>query len=103
MPNKAKRGAVRKERPPLSRRGLKIGDRVRIVGIPADLKDPNYDLKDADHRKMRTAELFQFCLDREFTIQGFERYGHAELGSVKILAFEGSSAGIKRSGWNRSS
>ncbi len=28
---------------------------------------------------MRTAELFRFCLDREFTVCGFGRYGHIEL------------------------
>jgi hypothetical protein len=59
--------------------GLEIGDRVRIIDIPSDLKDPSYDRKDADHRDMRTAELFGFCLGRVFTIYGFGRHGHIEL------------------------
>lgn len=56
-----------------------MGDRVRIIGIPDSLKDPNYDLKNLERREMRTAELFRFCVGRVFTIQDFGRYGHAEL------------------------
>ena len=75
-----KSGAVREERPPLPRRGLKIGDRVRIVDIPVDLKDPEFDRKhDPNDHRMRTAELFRFCLGRVFRIYGFGRYGHVEL------------------------
>jgi hypothetical protein len=58
---------------------LKAGDRVRILGIPDNLKDPNYDLKDPERREMRSAELFRFCVGRVFTIQDFDRYGFAEL------------------------
>ncbi len=68
-------GAARKGS---SSRKLKIGDRVRIIDISSDLKDPNYDLKD-EHRGSRTGELFRFCLGREFAIQEFDQYGHAEL------------------------
>jgi hypothetical protein len=59
--------------------GLEIGDRVRIIEIPPDLKDPNYDLSDAERREMRTAELFRFCVGREFTVRGFGRYATVEL------------------------
>ena len=59
--------------------GLEIGDRVRIIDIPSDLKDPNYDLKGAERREWRTAELFRFCLGREFTVQEFGKYGTVEL------------------------
>jgi hypothetical protein len=69
-------GAARKSG---SSRKLKIGDRVRIVDIPPGFRDPNYDLKDG----MRTAELFRFCLGREFAIQAFDHYGHAELSVDK--------------------
>jgi len=79
MRKQGKGGAARKSSPYLDRRGLKVGDRVRILGIPSNLKDPNYDLKDAERRDMRTAELFRFCVGRVFTIQDFGRYGHAEL------------------------
>lgn len=70
---------ARKNRRMRRRLGLEIGDRVRITDISSDLKDPSYDLKDAEHREMRTAELFRFCLGRVFTIYGFGRYGHVEL------------------------
>ena len=80
MLKKRKSGAVREERPPLPRLGLKIGDRVRIIDIPMDLKDPEYDRKhDPKNYKMRTAELFRFSLGRVFRIYGFGRYGHVEL------------------------
>jgi hypothetical protein len=65
------------------RLGLEIGDRVRIIDIPSDLKDPRYDLKDEEHREMRTAELFRFCLGRVFMIYGFGRKGHIELEMSK--------------------
>jgi len=66
-----------------SSRKLEIGDRVRVVDIPSGFKDQNYDLKDDEHWKLRTAELFRFCLDREFAIQAFDKYGHAELSVDK--------------------
>jgi hypothetical protein len=76
--NAAERVA-RKNRLTRRRLGLEIGDRVRITDISSDLKDPSYDRKDAEHREMRTAELFRFCLGREFTVKGFGRYGFVEL------------------------
>ena len=58
---------------------FKVGDRVRIIEIPEDTKDPKADLKSSGAREMRTAELFRFCLGRTFTVYGFGRYGHIEL------------------------
>jgi hypothetical protein len=74
---------------------LKVGDRVRIVDIPADLKDPDCDLKDPGDPKLRTGELFQFCMGRMFTIYGFGLYGHAELQvdrspEVRKMGFSGT-------------
>ena len=66
-----------------SSRKLRTGDRVRVIDIPAGFKDPNCDLKDALFRELRTGELFRFCLDREFAIQGFDQYGYAELSVDK--------------------
>jgi hypothetical protein len=77
---------ARKNRLTRRRLGLEIGDRVRIIDIPADLKDPSYDLKDNERREMRTAELFRFCLGRVFTVYGFGRYGYIELDVSKSLA-----------------
>jgi len=76
---KSAKGAARKGS--LSRLGrkLKVGDRVRIVDISEELKDPNYDSRHPEVADMRTAELFRFCLGRVFTIHGFDRYEYAEL------------------------
>jgi hypothetical protein len=79
MPKKYKRGAVSRRQPPRVRHSFKVGDRVLIVDISADMKQPSYDLKDDEHKEMRTPELFRFCVGREFVIQGFDRYGHLEL------------------------
>jgi len=46
-----------------------------MCDCPEGYKDPNY--KD---NQMPTGELFRFCVGRKFTIQGFGRYGHIELG-----------------------
>jgi hypothetical protein len=75
------KGAARKSSLSHPSRKLKIGDRVRIVDIAPNLKDPNYDsnLKSAELREMRTAELFRFCVGRVFKIHGFDRYGNVEL------------------------
>jgi hypothetical protein len=62
--------------------GLGIGDRVLITDISSDFKDPGYALQDADHREMRTAELFRFCVGRVFTIHGFGRW-YVELEVTK--------------------
>jgi hypothetical protein len=70
---------ARKNRLTRRRLGLEVGDRIRIIDIPPDFKDPNYDLKGAEHREMRTAELFRFSLGRQFTVQNFGRYGTVEL------------------------
>jgi hypothetical protein len=75
-PSRKKRG---KDKAPESTSLFKVRDRVRIVDIAEYLKDPNYDLKDAGYREMRTAELFRFCIGREFTIKEFDEYGHAEI------------------------
>lgn len=77
---RAKGGAARKSSPKYLESNFKVGDRVRILDIPEDLKDPEFDAKhDTEESKFRTAELFRFCLGRAFTVYGFGRYGHVEL------------------------
>jgi hypothetical protein len=71
--------AARTSSPSLHSPALKIGDRVQIIDISEYLKDPNYDFKDEGYQEMRTAELFRFCIGREFTIRGFDKYGHVEI------------------------
>ena len=71
--------AARKSSPAYLKSNFKVGDRVRVIDIPEDTKDPNADLVSPEALEMRTAELFRFCLGRTFTVYGFERYGHVEL------------------------
>ena len=56
------------------RHRFRVGDRVQIVDIPSDLKDPRK--KD---NALRTGHLFRFCLGRKFRIEGFDRHGFPEL------------------------
>jgi len=79
VPKQVRGGAARKGSPIYLESNFKIGDRVRIIDIPEDTKDPKTDLKSNEAREMRTAELFRFCLGCEFTVYGFGRYGHVEL------------------------
>ena len=73
-------GAARKSSPAYLKSNFKAGDRVRVLDIPNDLKDPDFDTKhDTDESNFRTGELFRFCVGRVFTVYGFGRYGHVEL------------------------
>jgi hypothetical protein len=74
MPQKNANRVVQRRQP-----RLEVGDRVRIIDISADLKDPGYDSKHDECREMRTGELFRFCVGRVFTVYGFDRYGNVEL------------------------
>ena len=49
-----------------------------MIDVSADLKDAGYDKTSAAAREMRTAELFEFCVGREFEIRGFQK-GFVEL------------------------
>ncbi len=42
---------------------MKIGDKVRLIGIPPDAHDDE---------KLQTRTLFEKCLGKTFTIDGFE-------------------------------
>jgi hypothetical protein len=66
-------GAAHKGSPSCHRRRFEVGERVRIVDISKALKDPKYDLKNSDSRETRTAELFRFCMGREFKVRGFQK------------------------------
>jgi len=76
---RAKGGAARKSSPAYLKSEFKIGDRVRVIDVPEDTKDPKADLVSSEAREMRTAELFRFCFGRTFTVYGFGRFGHVEL------------------------
>ena len=42
---------------------MKLGDRVRLIGIPPDVRDD---------REFRTRALFEKCLGKVFLVAGFE-------------------------------
>ncbi len=54
---------------------MQQGDRVRLIDICEEWKNPNY----PDDPDLRTAELARLCLNREFTVRGFDRYGYVEI------------------------
>ncbi len=54
---------------------FRMADVVELVDIPSDLKE----LGKPDDKELRTAELFRFCLGRQFGIRGFNQYGFCEL------------------------
>jgi hypothetical protein len=76
---RGKNGAARKSSPTYLESDFKVGDRVLVIDIPEDTKNPKADLKSPEAREMRTAALFRFCLGKTFTVYGFGRYGHVEL------------------------
>jgi len=93
MSKEGSAGAARKGSPSRHRRKLKVGEKVRVVDVSEDLKDPNFDLKDDARHDMRTAELFRFCVGRAFKIYGLDRHGNVE------LHVSNSSAVRKKFGW----
>lgn len=52
------------------RQPLKVGDRVRLVGLPQNLPDSN---------DLPAQSTFEHCLGREFSVAGFNEIGWAEL------------------------
>jgi hypothetical protein len=50
---------------------MKIGDTVRLTGVPANLP--------AAHPELPTHEVFEKCVGREFTVVAFNAIGWAEL------------------------
>jgi len=56
-----------KIKPLYSRRRWNVGDLVRMIGMPENLKD------DAE---FKTLTLFKLCQGEEFRISDFDRYNH---------------------------
>ena len=54
---------------------VNAGDRVRVVGIPSDLRD--------DHR-LKTGEVFQKCLGHTFTVMGVDEIPGSTQPSVRL-------------------
>lgn len=48
---------------------IQAGDRVRLIAVPRELAGVPEE----------TQKLFELCVGKEFTVEGFDSYGHAEL------------------------
>ena len=55
---------------------MKVGDKVRLIGIPQDLEDP------------AAVSVFERCLGKEFIVTAITGDGHAEL---QVEAVTGTS------------
>ena len=56
------------------RHKFRVGDLVRVVEIPTNLKDP---------AKIGTPKVFERAKGKTFRIEGFDPYGHIELVVTK--------------------
>ena len=59
-------------------RKFRIGDKVRVVGIPKITFAPG--VKD----EMGTEKLFKSMLGKAYTVRGFGKYGHIELEPKRL-------------------
>jgi hypothetical protein len=58
---------------------MKIGDRVRVIGVPDPLP-PDGDVDD-----LNTTRLFRSCVGRIFSIAGFNDEGYVELEVGEVI------------------
>jgi len=56
---------------------MKVGDRVRLTGVPPDLED------------FPTKLTFQKCLGHDFTVTAINQIGHVELQIESITGTSG--------------
>jgi hypothetical protein len=69
---------------------LKIGDKVRLIGIPPDIHD--------DDEELRTRSLFEKCLGKTLTVAGLETVEGLpyELVRLDVGHILGESPGLQR-------
>jgi hypothetical protein len=65
---------------------VKIGSRVRLIGIPDGLED---------YPDLPTKPTFEKCMGREFVIAGFNEVGMAELGIQSVTGSEGEKIWVE--------
>ena len=49
---------------------VRVGDRIRVTGIPPDVR--NYEENPADEEELETKTVFERCLGRTFRIDDFD-------------------------------
>ena len=65
---------------------MKIGDKVRLVGVPDGLED---------YPDFPTKSTFQECIGREFVIAGFNDIGMAEIGIESVTGSVGETIWVE--------
>jgi hypothetical protein len=65
---------------------MKIGAKVRVIGIPEGLEDSS---------DFRTKSTFSKCIGREFVIAGFNEVGMAELNIESVNGSIGETIWIE--------
>jgi|HubBroStandDraft_6_1064221.scaffolds.fasta_scaffold1421267_1 hypothetical protein len=65
---------------------MKIGARVRLIGIPDGLED---------YPDLPTKSTFEKCIGREFVIAGFNEVGMAELGIQSVTGSQGEKIWVE--------
>ena len=66
---------------------MKIGDKVRLVGIPAGVPEGDSDLP--------TKKRFEQCLGRVFEIIGFNEIGWAEIEITPVTGSPGEALWVE--------
>ena len=54
---------------------MKIGDKVRLIGMPPDIRDD---------QKLQTRQLFEKCMGQTFTIAGLETVDGLPYAMVRL-------------------
>jgi hypothetical protein len=65
---------------------MKIGEKVRLVGIPDGLED---------YPDFPTKSTFEKCFGREFVIAGFNDIGMAEIGIESVTGSVGETIWVE--------
>jgi hypothetical protein len=65
---------------------MKIGDKVRLLGIPAGLED---------YPDFPTKSTFERCVGREFVIAGFNEIGMAEIEIESVTGSVGEAIWVE--------
>ncbi len=65
---------------------MKVGEKVRLVGIPDGLED---------YPDFPTKSTFEKCIDREFVIAGFNDIGMAEIGIESVTGSVGETIWVE--------
>lgn len=65
---------------------MKIGSKVRLIGIPNNLED---------YPDLPTKSVFERCIGHEFIVAGFNGVGMAELGIQSVTGSVGETIWVE--------